>query len=111
MEVARHSFSYSFLLELQRKLLTSDASLARRYACKYWPCAVNFIAPAGAQVIPLEGTAKSKLTQTNRSMRPSEFFETFADIIELCTVVAVMMVVVLIEVVVVVLVLALAMIV
>lgn len=42
-------------------------------------------------------------------MRPSEFFETFADIIELCTVVAVMMVVVLIEVVVVVVVLAVAM--
>ena len=44
MEFARHSFSHSLLLQPQRKLLTSDASLAMRYACKYWPCAVNFIA-------------------------------------------------------------------
>lgn len=44
-------------------------------------------------------------------MRPSELFETFADIIELCTVLAVVMVVVLIEVAVFGVVLAVAMIV
>jgi hypothetical protein len=44
MEFARHLFSHSLLLEHERKLLTLGASLAIRYACKYWPCAANFIA-------------------------------------------------------------------
>jgi hypothetical protein len=110
MEFARHSFSHSLLLELQRKLLTSDASLTVRYAYKYWSRAVNFISQLLSSWCT-DNTAKSKLTQTNRSMSPSKVFETFADIIALCTVVAVMMVVVLIEVVEVVVVLVVALIV